>query len=133
MFLHLLNPSQQEAFLSLALELVEIDGDFSASEKAHLERFFAETKLPFSLSAIEKATPKTRPLLLERFTSQQAKVCLLLELIGLGYADGNYCESEQAMIADLARGLGLHEAEVAQFQDWVKRFFLLFQEATFFW
>lgn len=133
MFLHLLNPPQKEAFFALALEFVEIDGDFSLSERERLEQSFAETKLPFSLSSIEKATPLTRPALLAPFSSQQAKVCLLLEMIGLGYVDGKFCDREETYVDQMTVALGLHAAEVMQLKDWVKRFFLLYQETAFFW
>ena len=67
------------------------------------------------------------------FQTRQSKVSALLELIGLGYADGEYRPIESALVGEISRALGFADDEVAGMESWVVRQTALLQEAAGFW
>jgi uncharacterized tellurite resistance protein B-like protein len=129
MFLHLLNDTQQKAFLALAKQFVEADSTLSDEEHNLLELMYAETGLDFDAELPEGDVDT----LLNAFTSRQARAAVLLELIGTGHADQEFSAQENEFVRNAAAQLGISEAEVRAMESWVERQLALAQEAERFW
>jgi hypothetical protein len=88
----------------------------------------AETRL--SATSIP-ATPPTAGLA-ATFSSRKARAAVLLELLGLAYADGEYNPRESEVVKASARAFGIAEPELLQMENWVLRQMALAVEAEHF-
>ncbi len=116
MFIQNLNKAQQEVLLKLANELMISDGVIDQSEeelisfiKSQCTEGVSELEI-FKLSEIKDV-----------FDSKKAKVSMLLELIGLAHADGDYGKEEMIFINEIASVLNIDEANLNELENWVKR------------
>lgn len=129
MFLHILNDSQQKAFLALAKQFIEADSEIAEEEQNLLELMQAEMNLEF-----ETELPGGAPSeLFAAFDTRQAQVAALLELIATGHADSHFDPAESAFIRQAAAAWGIPEAEVARMESWIQRQQSLIAEAESFW
>lgn len=129
MFLHLLTEPQQIALLALAKQFVEADEKLSDEEHNLLEMLLAESGLPFDVELPEGDIAS----LAEPLDNRQVRAASLLEIIGIGHADGTFCAPESAFVKSLAAAFAIDEATVAAMDDWVVRQMNLAQEARQFW
>jgi tellurite resistance protein len=129
MFLHLLNDSQQRAFLALAKQFVEADQTLSDEEHNLLELLWAETGQEFD-AELPEGDVET---LAAAFDGKQIKAAVLLELITVGHSDLEFHPDESAFIDRLARALGVEDATVKEMDAWVQRQVQLAQEVEKFW
>jgi uncharacterized tellurite resistance protein B-like protein len=129
MFLHILNDTQQKAFLALAKQFIEADQHLAEEERNLLELMYAETGQDMD----EELPSGGIDALLPAFDSRQARAAVLLELIGVGHADQSFHADESAFIRKVAAGLGVGEDEVRRMESWVERQLALAQEAERFW
>jgi uncharacterized tellurite resistance protein B-like protein len=129
MFLHLLNDSQQRAFLALARQFVEADSTLSDEEHNLLELMWAETGLDFD---VELPTDDLETLA-GQFQNRQAQAAVLLELISAGHVDDNFHPEESAFIERVASVMGISREELKEMDDWVNRQLALAREVEKFW
>ena len=129
MFLHLLNDTQQRAFLALARQFVEADQTLSDEEHNLLELMWAETGLEFDA----ELPPGDAEALAPAFDDRQSRAAVLLELIGVGHADSEFAPQESAFIDRLATAFGVSAAEVKEMDGWVTRQLQLAQDVQTFW
>jgi hypothetical protein len=129
MFLHLLNDSQQRAFLALARQFVEADAKLSDEEHNLLELMWAETGQDFDL---ELPTDDLETLAAS-FPNRQAKVAVLLELLSAGHADEEFHPEESAFIERLSGALEISGADLQSMDEWVRRQLDLAREVEKFW
>jgi tellurite resistance protein len=129
MFLHLLNDSQQRAFLALAKQFVEADQNLSDEEHNLLELLWAETGQDFD-TELPEGDVET---LAAAFDGKQVKAAVLLELITVGHADDEFHPEESAFIDRLAAALGVDAAKVKEMDGWVTRQVQLAREVEKFW
>lgn len=129
MFLHILNDSQQKAFLALAQQFIAADSQIAEEEQNLLELMHAEMNLEFDAELPESDLAG----LLAAFDTRQARVAALLELIATGHADSNFHPEESAFIHQAATAWGIPEAEVARMESWIQRQQSLIAEAESFW
>lgn len=114
MFVQNLNPSQQEILLKLADDLMLSDGVKDQREEDLLRIIKSQcnadisSKKEFELSGLANL-----------FVSKKAKVSLLLELIGLAHADGDYGKEEMAFINEIALLLNINSSDLSQLESWV--------------
>lgn len=66
------------------------------------------------------------------FASNKSRVIALLELIGLGHADSEYCATEEAFITRMSNAFEVPQADLAAMENWVVRQLLLVAEARAF-
>lgn len=125
MFVENLVGSEKSAFLGLARKVVQADGVLAPREAQLLSSFAAATEAEFAEGTVQE--------LASAFQTRQSKVSALLELIGLGYADGEYRPIESALVGEISRALGFADDEVAGMESWVVRQTALLQEAAGFW
>ena len=129
MFLHILNDTQQKAFLALAKQFIESDSKLSDEEHNLLELMYAETGQDFDM---EPPTGDVETLL-QAFDTRQARAAVLLELIGVGHADNEFHAEENAFVRKVAQSFGTPEQEVREMESWVTRQMALAQEVEKFW
>lgn len=114
MFLHLLNPQEKSAFLTLAQLLIESDGIIAEQEAEMLRRMADEmeisTDIDVSLSEV---------LAIATFQSQRAKDAAMLELIGLAYADDSFAPEEHVFINRVATGFAISQVRFMEMDAWV--------------
>jgi hypothetical protein len=129
MFLHLLNDSQQRAFLALAKQFVEADAKLSDEEHNLLELMWAETGQDFDM---ELPTDDFETLA-AAFPGRQAKAAVLLELISAGHADDEFHPEESAFIERLSGAFEISDADLKSMDEWVTRQLELAREVEKFW
>ena len=129
MFLHILNDTQQRAFLALARQFIEADSKLSDEEHNLLELMYAEAGFDFD----EELPEGDRAALLPAFDTPQSRAAVVLELIGVGHADNEFHATESEFVRSVAASLGVPEARVQQMENWVERQLALAQEAEQFW
>lgn len=129
MFIHDLKPKEKLAFLSLARDLIQCDGEITEKEKPAIDRICLEmgvspdTKPPFS----------SRKIAFESIRRREARCKVMLELIGLAYVNGTFPAKEKGLIRSAAKAWKLTNAEVVEMTDWVHSLFGLYHEASTFW
>ena len=125
MFLENLVGSEKSAFLGLAQRIVQADGALAPREAQLLEVLEAATEATASAGEVRE--------LASAFRTRQSRVSALLELMGLGLADGEYHPAEKGMIADISKTMGFSEEELLWMEGWVVRQSHLLEEAADFW
>ena len=116
---------EKSAFLGLARKVVQADGVLSPREAQLLSSFAAATKAEIADGTVQE--------LAAEFQTRQSKASAMLELIGLGFADGEYRPVESALIGEIARAMGIRDDEIAAMESWVIRYVALSEEAAGFW
>ena len=96
MFIEYLNKEEKEVFFSLALDLVRVDDAFSLDEKEKIKQL--------SLRILGEEGHDVEHLYndLSTLENLSKKKIVLMELVGLCYVDGDYCESEKKFIHEVA-------------------------------
>ena len=125
MFLENLIGKEKSAFLGLAQKVVHADGLLSARE--------AQLLTALEAAAGETVAQGTIDSLAAVFQTRQSRVSALLELMGLGLADGEYHPAETKLIKEIAKALGFTEDELIGMESWVVRQVALIEEAAGFW
>lgn len=129
MFIYDLTEKQKSAFLILAKQLSLSDSKLTSEEERELESMERETglQIPADAENIDKTT------LLGAFDSSKSKISTILELILLGYADGEYSEEENHYIQKIASAFGMTEDELDRYTHWALQQYEVMQEARKFW
>jgi len=127
MFISYLNNEQQGQLLSLAEMIMNADGNIAEEEISIINTMKAQCS-PDVLTAGKVSISD----LATRFSTQPAKVSLLLELIGVAYADDDYHETEKKLIQEIASSLNISFPLLADMESWVKRQFLSMKEVNTF-
>lgn len=126
MFLNQLQEEQKKAFLALAIKMMMADGVTDPREENAILTMrqemglWAETRLP--QGSIEE--------LAAHFTEKKSRRIVILELLGLVYADERYQEQEQRLLRGLANLFEMEEEEATKMENWVLRQMELNREAT---
>ena len=133
MFLHHFDEEEKKVFLQIARHFVEVDGFFSQEEKDLFERFSRDMGVlpdPLMMGNLDR---ETRHALYRRFSDRRAQASALLELIGLGHADGDYSAPEREMIAEMAEVMGFEKGRIEAMEAWVKTSLMHYVQAEEFW
>ena len=125
MFLENLEPREKRAFLALAHKVVHADGVLAEREARILATLSDAIREPALEGTLEE--------LAAVFQSRRSRVSALLELMGIGYADGEYHVAEIESVAEIARALGFSDDELVGLENWVVRQVALIEEAAGFW
>ncbi|MEE9466026.1 MAG: hypothetical protein V3W14_10690 [Candidatus Neomarinimicrobiota bacterium] len=114
MFLHDLTAHQKKTFLILAKQFVLADSKVSPKEERHFESMRSEicAEVPSDAESYDKKE------LLASFDTPKSQISILLELITLGYIDGEFSEEENQFIQDLARAFRMSEDELDKYANW---------------
>lgn len=116
MFIEYLEKEEQEVFLSLAMDLVKIDEDYTEDEKSKINslshRIMGE--VGFDMEHL-----KSDINLLE---NNGKRKIVLMELVTLAHIDGNYCDGEKGFISDLAKRMEIGQSDLDEVEQWVSGF-----------
>ena len=125
MFLENLIGREKSAFLGLAQKVVQADGVLAPREAQLLASLEATVGEDVAEGTVED--------LAATFQTRQSKVSALLELMGLGFTDGEYHPAEGRLIKKISKVLGFTEDELVGMENWVVRQVALIEEAAGFW
>ncbi len=107
MFLNTLNTEEKSMFLDMAIRTSQANGLFEESELDMLKQYCKE----MDIKPCKKTELHTIDEIKAFFTnsSDTTKRIVVLELLGIGYIDGNFDEAENNVVKDFAIGIGLTE------------------------
>ena len=124
MFVQYLNEKQQAALLHYAREIMVADNAIDAGESLHMEVLHTQVRPGVQ----SEATPIDE--LRDLFADHPSRVILLLELIGMGYADEEFDVRESELVNKIARVFSVADTDTLDnIESWVRRQLLLLKEA----
>lgn len=115
MFVDRLNFQQQCVLLGLAESLVEADMKVHPSELSFLEVLRQQMAAGIE-PVLRPATPMAA-----LFAERPAKVALMLELLGIALADGEFHPAEREICERVAKDIQLVEPSIAELESWCRR------------
>lgn len=117
MFLNLLTDRQKQSFLALATKVVMADGGVDVKEHVTLNVRVAE------MGGDIKAPPDEifGDPNFDVFDTPKSQTIVLLELMVIAYADGEYHADERPIIGQLSEHFGFSESDMERYEDWAKR------------
>ncbi len=129
MFIDYLTEKQRSAFLILAKQLSLSDSELAPEEERLLKLMEREAgmQIPDAAESYDITT------LLPAFDSSKSKIATILELMLLGYIDGEYSAEENHFIHDLADVFGMAEDELDQYAHWALKQYEVLHEGREFW
>ena len=124
MFLHGLTEPQKRLFLILAKQFVLADSKLTSAEERHLESLQSEVRaeVPGDAESYDKKE------LLASFDTAKSQISIILELITLGYTDGEFSEEENQFIHELATVFGISEEELDKYAHWAIKHYEVLSE-----
>jgi hypothetical protein len=126
MFLSMLNEAQKKAFLALAARYVAEDGLVERNEMGWMDGLKREMGMDQRTRAGDEAPEGMFPL----FDSRSSQVIAMLEIIRLGYVDGEHSPAESAFVTRMAQAFGLPPELLHQVDGWAARHAALTREAV---
>lgn len=123
MFVQYLNERQQGVLLHYAYEMMRADSSIDAREMNRLE--VLRDQVQPGVQAEDVAIGELPDL----FDDPISRFALLVEVIGMGYADEAFDPQESEIINSMAKALAIDEDEILNIISWVKRQLLLLKEA----
>lgn len=113
MFLNLLNQTEKDQFMKLAIAVIKVDGCTKEREEQLLSTYIKELQIPmcdFSeqydiLHIIEEIATKS---------TKQIQRIIFIELVALAFSDGNYAFEEKLLIQQLITAFQFEPAFVEQ-------------------
>lgn len=123
MFIQNLDVKQQSALLYLAKQIIDADDKIDSGEAEIFTILMSQVKpsvAPTSISVTDLGT---------LFDSNRSKASLLLELIGVAHADGDYHIKERALIESYAEAIDVSLKKLEQLEKWVVKQLSLSLEA----
>lgn len=115
MFIQNLDKKQQSVLLHLAKEVVEVDGELHKHECQILSILTSQVDdsvLPRAVELNDMAA---------LFDTNNSRISLLLELIGVAHADGYYHHEENALIQKYAEAMNISEDKLLKLKNWVSK------------
>ena len=120
MFLSQLSEKEKNAFISLSVHASNSNGIFADEEKVMIQEYCKEMGIPFFDA--NNAISMDEVVDVFKASELQIKKIVLLELISVGYASGDYCDKERAYLRDVAEKIGVDSEKLGQIEDWVQGF-----------
>ena len=121
MFIGKLNDRQQGILLGLGKKLIAADGNVNDKETELLLVLRAQMS-----PSVQEITSSN---VASDFPTQESKAALLLEILGLAYADEDYHLDEKSFVSGLAKEVGLDSDTLSDMENWVLRQLALVREA----
>lgn len=127
MFLYQLNEKQKEVFLILSDELVNSDDKLDIQELDKLELMRNEMQISATFKPRKKEELGS---IKDIFSSKTSKMICLIELVGLAYIDGKFCDKEKEYLKKLCNEAGIPETKIEEVNVWVKQMLDLTYKGT---
>lgn len=114
MFLNQLLQNEKEAFVSLSIHAAKANDVVEKEEIAMIEEYCKEMEIEsFDL---DNAMELDKILEIYEKSEQKHKKIVLLETLGLLYADGEYDKQEKRFVYDCSEKIGLTKEDVARIE-----------------
>ena len=128
MFLNQLSEREKKAFLELTVHVSNSNGVFEDKEKAMIQEYCKEMEIKeFNMDNI---VPLEEIIGEIKKSSLHIKKIILLEILGLVYADGTYDADEKSFVLNFVKEIGLSD-ETAEAQTVViKEYLNVLQKIT---
>ena len=128
MFLNQLSEREKKAFLELTVHVSNSNGVFEKEEKAMIQEYCKEMEIKeFNMDNI---VPLEEIIGEIKKSSLHIKKIILLEILGLVYADGTYDADEKSFVLNFVKEIGLSD-ETAEAQTVViKEYLNVLQKIT---
>lgn len=126
MFLYDLTENQKAAFLSLSKQLIGADERLAPDEATLLGLMKREMGFDGNPAFDKKNVTE----LLAEFDSRNAKVAVLLELMGVACSLGEYSRDQAPLIEEVASAFAISEEELLTMENWILRQMALNREAA---
>ena len=110
MFLNQLNHREKEAFISLSIHAGKANGVLEENEIVMVREYCQEMELP--MYDDKDIAPLSDVYGVFKSSDERIKKIVLLEVLGLIYADGNYDEYEKSFVTNFAEAISLSEQTV---------------------
>lgn len=117
MWLVTLTERQRGALIGLAQHLIYADDVMDISEEIMLEDFRRQMMLYGNPGAPAESIER----LATYFDTRMSRSVALLNLLRLGYVDGDFDVEEESLMLRIAEVLGFSDADFRVFEDWVGR------------
>lgn len=120
MFLNRLDFVEKEAFISLAVKAAESNGRIADEEYQMIEDYCKEMGIAFFDS--KNLKPMEDVIRIYSEADDQNKQIVVLEIVGLMYADGGYDSKEKEFVDDFANKIGVTQDSVRKIEDTVMKY-----------
>ncbi|MBF0239275.1 MAG: hypothetical protein HQM12_16360 [SAR324 cluster bacterium] len=127
MFLYQLNRSQKLAFLKLAKHVARLDDSIIDSLEMEMLSMMAK-EMDVTVHEVDDMDFEFSNLC-NKFTDRASKNICLMELIEVGYSNGNYHPNQAAFVSKIAKAFGFDEAHVTNLENWITSMIELFEKA----
>ncbi len=128
MLLANLTDGEKYAFLSLAVQAAKANDIVSSEEHKAIEGYCKEMGIAFF--DLQNTPPLDEIYDVFSQSSNQSKKIVLMEIIGLMYADGVYDNKEQDFVLSVAKNLGLTDKDVFELNALVEKYILVTNDIT---
>jgi len=118
MFLGVLSSGERKLFAQLLYEVAHIDGDFSEPERNQLGVYLKEMEVGWDVIEDEHLPINNLAQKLAA-SSEIAKKAMMIELVALVYADGEYSESERKTIESVCSAFSFSDQYIQEITEWV--------------
>ncbi|MGE0322238.1 MAG: TerB family tellurite resistance protein [Polyangiaceae bacterium] len=119
MFIEALNHQERTALLATLAHLATLSGVVTEAETAFIAAVAKNLGVP-SPNDIRQFADRELTDLLAPIQRLEAKRVALMELVNLGYADGEYCQAERAGVRKIAAVLQVQEDTLKEIEKWVE-------------
>lgn len=126
MFLAMLNDKQKQAFIALAAHYVAEDGLVQRGELGWMDGLKREMGMGLRTKIGHEPPEELFPV----FDSHTAKVIAMLEIIRLGYVDGDFSPGENTFAGKMASAFGFSKEFMLTLDNWAARHAKLTSEAV---
>lgn len=128
MFLNLLTKSEKIAFLSLARQVIMSDNVISSHEIVRYKALKCEAEIKETTQNIDIETeirqlPHSLEEVCKVFETMQSRIGTIIELIGIGFVDGEFLPEERKDIYQIAQHLQITIQEVDGYIRWANDFY----------
>ena len=126
MFLNQLTSPEKEAFVSLAVHAANANGIADEAEYEMIEEYCKEMGIAFfnanNVIDLDK--------IIDVFKDAEGKhkKIVILEILGLLHADGNYDEKEKTFVSEYAKKIGLNDSDVEMQSALIDKYIELVKE-----
>jgi len=119
MYLELLTEAERIAFLDVAYQAMECDGEIAKEEQEMLDSYKNECMLP---GYVRSSNTLDQNLELLKDSERSHRKIVLLELIGIWSADNEWKDAELQMMDKVARALAIPDSRVNRLRRWSREF-----------
>lgn len=128
MFLNQLSHQEKKMFLDLSIHIAKANDFMSAEEKQLISGYCIEMQLP----PIELYETESLETIFDYFSMSDfhVKKIVMLEILGLVYADGSYDSEEEKVVKQFAEKTGISDESYAEIHDVIKKYYLICKEMS---